>query len=76
LEVVHHLLHALGGSSIAGSSLALVFIVHSSGKRHSSVCGLDAELLALQPRIGAELGLDVAGKLRVIGRLRATHCNR
>ena len=76
MEVVHHLLYAVGGSSVTGSSLALVLVVHSPGQGHSSVCGLDAELLALQSRIRAEPGLNVAGKLRVIGRLRATHCNR
>jgi hypothetical protein len=76
LQVVDNLLHALGGSSVTGGSLALVLVVDGPRERHSSVCGLDAELFALQPGIGAELGLDIAGKLRVIGSLGAAHSNR
>jgi hypothetical protein len=76
LQVVHNLLHTLGGSSVVGSSLALVLVVYGSRKRHGSVRGLDAELFALQPGIGAEPGLDIAGKLCVIGSLGAAHSNR
>jgi hypothetical protein len=75
LQIVHNLLNALGGSSVAGGSLALVLVVHGSRKRHGSVGGLNAELLALQSRIGAEPGLDIAGQLRVVGSLRAAHRN-
>ena len=55
LQVVDNLLPARKGRGITGGGLALGIVLHGTGERDRAICGLHAELLALQTGIAVEL---------------------
>jgi hypothetical protein len=73
LQIVDHLSHPRHRRRLTASGLSLRLIVDRTSERDHAVVGLHRELLAGESGILAELALNLAGNLGVVGLLPAGH---